>query len=278
MEIILILSLIVVLVIIVLSFIFNAYKTPGQLKSRSIVIIDSRGQHVVSQTEFTRFMSQLESIFSDSRNQDPVSTGLVPREKEKYIDKSSEELKRWIRNNNNYPWVTTPKDPMDEEIEGMKGENNPLMFDKCSGSYDGPHLNKEDGNATLNDIANYIKQIKEINLQMTDDERKSIDMSSTHKLLVKLLKQYYHAASVENINYKSITDAVESVTTSIPKMKKNRDNTTLNFNNGNRDNVIVEIDQISSNDSDRNSAIETMLVSKKHSQPRLSGGRKHILL
>lgn len=300
----LIIALIVILVILLLSFLYKSFSTTRGLKTSSIVIIDSRGQHIVSEREFVKFMDKLESIFLNSHDLNITSKSLKPRQiisnKEKYLDKASEELKKWIRNNNNYPWLSDAKiiDPITEEIEGMQGENNSILFDRnhhSNKSFDGPHLNK-DAYTTLNDIANHIKQIKQIHLDTPDDEKKSINLTSTHKLLTNLLSNYYNSIDVSDFKTPSddIIKDVEGFSTSMsshttPKMKKNREQ--YGDVHDSFPNNVARLSQIdisgfrdddrlatSSNEMERNSAIESMLVKKSTTTAKLTGGRKHIQL
>jgi len=69
-------------------------------------------------------------------------------------------------------------------------------------------------------------------------------------------------------------------------MRKHRNNISIaSFDNG-RNNVVVDVpgfrddDRLatSSNESERNTAIESMLVKKSTSHAKLTGGRRHILL
>ena len=301
MEQLIIAALIIVLLIFIVWILVRSYTGKVKLKTKSIVIVDSRGQHIVDETEFVRFMENLESIFSDTRNLSELNTQtLAPRRarqnKDKFIDKSSEELKTWIRNHDNYPWISKLQlsDPLTEELEGMQGENNQLLFDRSQDSkpFDGPNVEKE-GTSSLVDIANYIKQIKEINLKVEENNRDSVNLTATHNLLVNVLSQYYDSVDVESMTNKPIMESVKNIKSinnekrsAIPKMKKHRENLTVKpFDNG-RNNVVVDVsgfhddDRLASayNESDRNTAIESMLVKKSTTSAKLTGGRKHILL
>jgi hypothetical protein len=299
MDAIIIGALIVILIILVIWILVRSYAGKVQLKTRSIVIVDSRGQHIVDETEFVRFMENLESIFSDTRNLSEIKArDLAPRKarqnKERYINKSSEELKSWIRNHNNYPWISKMQlsDPMTEELEGMQGENNHLLFDRSQdcNTFDGPNVEK-DSTSSMYDIANYIKQIKEITLKIEENKRDSVNLTATHNLLVNVLEQYYDVADLESMTNKPIIESVKNIKSinsekrsAVPKMKKHRENLTIKPPK--RNNVIVDVsgfhddDRLASayNESDRNSAIESMLVKKSTTHAKLTGGRNHILL
>jgi hypothetical protein len=297
MEKIIIFSLALVLFVLIIWVLVKTFDGPTKLKSNSFVIIDTRGQHIVNETEFVKFMDNLESIFNDNRNLELVfNKNDKPHrnrhEKEKYVDRAAEELKRWIRNTDNYPWLSDRliKNPIEEELEGMQGENNAMMFDKDNSnkSFDGPHIDK-DTNTTFKDIASHVKQIKEIYLNMPIDERTSVNLTETYKLLLKLVESY--ADSLGNHLTEPIMTIVDKFTrtqngAALPKMKKHRDTMSIKpFDNG-RNNVVVDVsgfrddDRLatSSNEMERNSAIEKMLVKKSTTHAKLTGGRKHIKL
>lgn len=197
-SIILISALIIIILVILLSFILRINERPKRLKAKSIVIIDTRGQQAVSENEFVRFMDKMNAILSNGNPTD-LSDDLSfskaeaknkerKRFQSKYIDPAAEELKQWIRSTDNYPYVMPAKftNPIDDELHDMAGESNPIMLGK-------KHEKVNKDLSTMQELAEYVKQIKEINLQYPDNERRPVNMVQTHKLVVEILKHYYDA-------------------------------------------------------------------------------------
>lgn len=286
--------LVTVIILIILYFLYNSLRRKPKLSTDSIVIIDGRGQHVIDEKEFVRFMGTLENIFSSPRTLSVISTidsknpRKVQADTTKYIDRAAEELKRWIQDHDQYPWKSEKvlADPISEEIEGMQGENNHLLFSRDDGkSYDGPHINKN-MSSDLSDIARHIKQIKETHIDQPENERKAVNLTATHKLLQNVLASYHVQFPEEDLHVSnSITENVAAFS-NIPKLKKNRQKVHLDVTDNGRSGVVVDHsgfrddDRLASsaNESDRNSAIESMLVKKSTTHAKLTGGRKHIVL
>ena len=305
-EIVLILTLVVIIFILLLSLIMRALEKPEKLKTHSIVIVDTRGQHRVSESEFVQFMDRLESIFVNHRNHNDWNDELTKRNtnsSSNYIDPAVKELQSWVRNTDNYPLYLnyTIKDPMAEELEEINGESNPILMNNSngSGSKSLDSSQSQEHKATLDDIAALIRQIKEINLQYPEEDRKIVKLTETHKLLTKLLKKYYDSVDSEMFE-KSIDMLVkqaESLPTSAAftaKMARNRDKegfaSSTRAVSSSRLNVVVDTSGFRDDDrvvssrqsaldvNDANSAIETMLVKKSSGHAKLTGGRKHIML
>ncbi len=286
--------------------IMRTIEEPEKLKTRSIVIVDSRGQHAVSENEFVNFMDRLESIFTSHRDHNDWDDAAIKKRndnKSKYIDPAADELKSWIRNTDNYPWSVSlvSKDPMVEELEELNSESNPILFDNSnrneSKSFDGSHINK-DSQSTLDDIAAHVRQIKEINLQYPEGERRTVKLTETHKLLTKLLKKYYDSVdpTLFEKSIDSLVHDIRSAPAATPKLGRHKDKNAIAssakaLTNG-RLNVIVDTsgfrddDRVASSrirsgaasNEETNSAIESMLVKKSSGHAKLTGGRKHIML
>lgn len=194
-------------------------------------------------------------------------------------------MKSWIRASDNYPWQIsiTLSDPIDEEIKEMNSNSNPIMFnnsDRCNlKSLDGSHIDKENV-STLDDIATYIRQIKEINMQYPEEERRCVNLTETHKLLKKILKKYYKSD-------KSIGELINEIK-NIPKFSHKEKESFVSSSMNGRMNVVVDVSGFRDDDrlgtsrksqtDDTNNAIESMLIKKSGGHAKLTGGRKHIIL
>lgn len=276
-------SLILVLCILLLYAFSCAFASRPDLKTNSIVIIDHNGQQIVGENEFIKFMNKLENLLMNNRHQ---------HGKSKYVDCAADELKTWIRDNDHQPHVITEmlKDPLAEEIENMGGESNPILFDnndQKNKSFDGMHISKEE-KSTMNDLANFIKQIKEINLQYPDNERRSVNLTETYKLILTLLKNYRDDIEDLPISKMVNTTTVQSIQElfSSSDMPINKCGATAKMKKNKTERVTVATDVEQYNDrmapsiteNEQNSAIENMILKKSICHAKLTGGRKHILL
>jgi hypothetical protein len=284
---ILLLSLVIVMLIIALFVILKITEKPEKLKTHSLAIVDIGGQHIINETEFLNFMNRLETIFANHKNFNDWNDDISKRQKDKYIEPAADELKTWIRDSDNYPWKAKVSllDPLDEEIKEMNSNSNPIMFnnsDRCNlKSLDGSHIDKENKD-TLDDIAVHIRQIKEINMQYPEEERRSVKLTETHKLLKKLLKNCYKSDKTIN----DLIIELKNIST-IPKFSHKEKESFVSSMNG-RMNVVVDVSGFRDDDrvgtsrksqtDDTNNAIEHMLVKKSAGHAKLTGGRKHIML
>lgn len=205
-SVVLITSLVIIILIILLSFVSKMLKPQERLKTHSIVIVDTRGQQAVSETEFVQFMDKMGAILVNNRNFDVADVNLSKKKtrnkfQTKYLDPAAEELKTWIKATDNNPFITEAgfTDPIDDELNSLAGETNTILINIRQKS-----SNPEDNSTSLADLATYVQQIKEINLQFPDNERKAVNLTSTHKLIIELLRQYYDSID-PNIFDKPIT-------------------------------------------------------------------------
>jgi len=204
-SVILITSLVIIILIILLSFVSRMTKNPERLKTNSIVIVDTRGQQSVNEVEFAKFMDKMGALLVNNRHFDQNTDLLNPdnltkknnrssrsKFQNKYLDPAAEELKAWIKSTDNNPFITEANftNPIEDELNSLAGENNPILIHKRQKSGDNDHKS-EDRLSSLEDLATYVRQIKEINLQFPDNERKAVNLTRTHKLIVELLRQYY---------------------------------------------------------------------------------------
>ena len=308
---ILVITLVTIILIILLSFISRMTKKPERLKTRSIVIIDTRGQQSVSETEFVKFMDKVGTFLVNTRHFDQnldvidpetfakKSTKSAMRGKfqDKYIDPAANELKAWIKSTDNHPFVTEASftNPLDDELNSLCGENNPILIHKRLKNND--LRESADRLATLEDLASYIKQIKEINLQFPDNERKAVNMIATHKLLLEILSQYYKSLdpSIFQRNITEVVDMPAGAKQAIgeAKMKEHRSESgpVLDASLSQR-NSIVDTSSFADDDKSgtsnsrshdnidydkTNSAIEGMVVRRAPGRVKYTGGRKFII-
>lgn len=311
-SVVLIITLIIVILVILLSFISRMTKKQEPLKTHSIVIIDTRGQQLMNEVEFVKFMDKIGALLVNTRHFDTTidlanpeifakkSTRSTMREKlqNKYIDPAAHELKTWIKSTDNHPYITEASftNPIDDELQNLAGENNPIMIHKKLKNNKDNRVS-EDKLATLEDLALYIKQIKEINLQFPDNERKSINMVATHKLILEILNQYYQSFD-PSIFEKNITEAVDMpVGAKQPigeaKMKEHRvENFPILDSSLSQRNSIVDTSGFADDDKTgtsnirshdaldhdkSNSAIESMVVRRAPGKIKYTGGRRFIL-
>lgn len=304
-SVILITSLVIIILILLLSFVSKMTKTPERLKTQSIVIVDTRGQQTISEVEFVKFMDKMGSILVHNRNFDNIDNiadinnltkkrGTQYRNKfqTKYLDPAAEELKAWIKETDNNPFINSAgfTNPIDDELNDLAGETNPILINKRHK----PDI--EERLVSLDDLATYIQQIKEINLQFPDNERKSVNLTRTHKLIVELLRQYNSSidsrifdkpiTAINNIDLPShkLTPAGEA------KMKQNKGE---NDNSLSQRNSLVESCAFADDDKlgtsnmrshtnpldvdEANSAIEGLVTRRASSAVKYTGGRKFIL-
>jgi hypothetical protein len=304
-AVILITSLIIIILIILLSLAFRLNSTPEKLKAHSIVIVDTRGQQTVSEVEFSRFMDKIGAILVNNRHFDfdgslPMSKFEVKvngRDKfqNKYINPAAEELKAWIRSTDNYPYALPAKftNPIDDEINAMGGESNPIMIYKNQKK----SITSSDTLVSLEDVAEYVRQIKEINLQFPENERKSINMIKTHKLIIEILKQYYDSVD-PNIFDRPLAEIIDAPTNTKlqtsheSKMKiHKKENEPLLDSSLSQRNSLVDVSGFADDDKTgtsnsrthdnmdldkANSAIEGMIVRRAPARAKYTGGRRFI--
>ncbi len=303
-SIILITSLVIIILIILLSFVSKMTRSQERLKTQSIVIIDTRGQQAVSEVEFVRFMDKMGAILVNSRhfeqpldiNQLTKRNGKSYRDKfqTKYLDPAAEELKMWIKETDNNPFCANASftNPLDDELNSLAGENNPILINKKQ-----KNIGKiEERLTSLEDLANYIQQIKDINLQFPDNERKAVNLVHTHKLIVELLRQYYDSVDPKIFD-KPITkiDLPTGKHTPIgeAKMKQHKQekDSMLDSSLSQRNSLVestafADDDKLGTSnartranplDADTaNAAIEGMVIRRQAPRINYTGGRKHI--
>ncbi len=296
----LIISLIIVLILLILMLLYNSFGTVPKLHTKSVVIVDERGQHITNEREFVKFMEKIEIIFGNAKIEDIRIDDKFPRKKKSeahnLIEQSLNELREWIKIND-CPTTESYRliDPLDEELENMRGENNHMAFNAIDSNkaYDGPRANITDV-STLMDIVGCIRQIKTVVPTITPDRRNPVHMKFTHKLLTSILQNYTDAITPDIFDDLSLSETLQNINPhSIMKLKCNRSDYQIVAPQ--RNNVIVDIsgfkddDRVGtaykefgqcggSNENEQNSAIENMLVKKASTQPRLTGGRRHIRL
>jgi len=278
-------------------------KNPERLKTQSIVIVDTRGQQSVNEIEFAKFMDKMGAILVNNRHFDQnldmsnpdnltkkINRSSRVKFQDKYLDPAAEELKAWIKSTDNNPFITEASftNPIDDELNNLGGENNPIMIHKKHKSGD----NEKDQLTSLEDLATYVRQIKEINLQFPDNERKAVNLTRTHKLIVELLRHYYSPSMVE----KNITEVVDLPNRSSgeSKMKAHRKESEpmLDSSLSQRNSIVdsaafADDDKIGTSsmrmhdgpmDTDQtNSAIEGLVSHRSSGKINFRGGRKHIM-